>query len=315
MSTMSDALAQYLAVRRALGAKLSEPAVRLSHFVDFLKSQGAEFITTELALRWAMQPKSAQRGTWARRLSIVRRFAMWLNTDDPRTQVPPHRLIGGRRRRNPPHIYTDDELERLMAEASRLRSRRRLRARTYTTIIGLLAATGLRPGEVLALTRSDVDLQNGILLIRESKFGKSRFVPIHASTRAALARYAKRRDELGLRLQAEAFFVAESGLPLQGSAVRRTFAKMSLAVGLRAPETGRRVGRGPRLQDFRHTFTTRKLIEWYRAGLDVERELPKLSTYLGHSDVAHTYWYISADPELLQLAQKVLCGRRPGGGK
>lgn len=315
MSTMPEALAQYIAVRRALGAKLSEPAVRLNEFVDFLKSQGAEFITTELALRWAMQPKDAQHATWARRLSIVRRFAMWLNAADPRTQVPPHRLISGRRRRDPPHIYTDDEVERLMAGASRLRSRRRLRAHTYTTIIGLLAATGLRPGEALALTRSDVDLQNGILSIRESKFGKSRFVPMHASTSTALARYAKRRQELGLQFRAEVFFVAETGLPLLASTVRRTFAKMSLAAGLRAPGTGRRVGRGPRLQDFRHTFATRKLIEWYRAGLDVERELPKLSTYLGHSDVAHTYWYISADPELLQLAKKFLFGRRPGGEK
>jgi len=314
MSTMPEMLAQYIAMRIALGAKLREPAVRLSQFVEFLKSQNAEFITTELALRWAMQPKDAQRATWARRLSIVRRFAMWLNAADPRTQVPPHRLIGARGRRNPPHIYTDDELERLIAEASRLRSCKGLRAHTYTTIIGLLAATGLRPSEVLALARSDVDLQNGILHIRESKFGKSRFVPIHDSTNTALARYAKRRDELDLQRQTGAFFVTESSLPLPPSAVRRTFGKMSLAAGLRAGH-GQRIGRGPRLQDFRHTFATRRLIDWYRAGLDVERELPKLSTYLGHSDVAHTYWYISADPELLQLAQKFLCGRRPGGGK
>ncbi|MGC0776192.1 MAG: tyrosine-type recombinase/integrase [Candidatus Acidiferrum sp.] len=315
MSTMPEALAQYIAVRRALGAKLREPAVRLSEFVDFLKNQGAEFITTELALCWAMQPKNAQRATWARRLSIVRRFAVWLNAADPRTQIPPPRLIGGGRRRNPPHIYPDQEVELLMAEASRLPSRRKLRAHTFTTLIGLLATTGLRPGEVLALARSDVDLQSGILSIRESKFGKSRFVPIHDSTRTALAGYAGRRDELVLPLQTEAFFVAETNRPLLASAVRRTFAKMSLAVGIRGPGVGRRVGRGPRLQDFRHTFATRKLIEWYRAGLDVERELPKLSTYLGHSDVAHTYWYISADPELLQLATKFLRGRRPGAEK
>lgn len=164
MSTLHEALAQYVGMRRALGAKLCEPAVRLNQFVEFLKRQGAEFITTELALRWAMQPKHAQRATWARRLSIVRRFALWLNPADPRTQLPAHRLIGGRGRRNPPHIYTDDELQRLIAEASRLRSRKRLRAHTFTTLIGLLAATGLRPGQVLALTRSDVDLQNGILI-------------------------------------------------------------------------------------------------------------------------------------------------------
>jgi integrase len=315
MSTMPEALAQYIAVRRALGAKLREPAVRLREFVDFLKNQGTEFITTELALCWAMQPKNVQRATWARRLSIVRRFAVWLNAADPRTQIPPPRLIGGGRRRNPPHIYLDQEVELLMAEASRLPSRRKLRAHTYTTLIGLLATAGLRPGEVLALARSDVDLQSGILSIREAKFGKSRFVPIHNSTRTALASYAGRRNELGLRLQTEAFFVTETGRPLLACAVRRTFAKMSVAVGIRHPGVGRCIGRGPRLQDFRHTFATRKLVEWYRAGLDVERELPKLSTYLGHSDVAHTYWYISADPELLQLATKFLCGRHPGAAK
>lgn len=315
MSTMREVLAQYIVLRRALGAKLREPAVRLSEFVDFLQGQGAEFITTELAVRWAMQPKNARHATWARRLSIVRRFAVWLNAADPRNQIPPHRLIGGGRRRNPPHIYTDVELQQLMAAVSLLPSRRKLRAHTYETLIGLLASTGVRPGEALALTRSDVDLQSGILSVRESKFGKSRFVPIHDSTRIALSSYAKRRDELSFRLQTETFFVAESGLPLGACTVRRTFAKISATVGLRVPGVGRRIGRGPRLQDIRHTFATRKLVEWYRAGLDVTRELPKLSTYLGHSDVAHTYWYLSADPELLQLATKFLCGRRPGAEK
>ncbi|MBV9264829.1 MAG: tyrosine-type recombinase/integrase [Acidobacteriaceae bacterium] len=185
----------------------------------------------------------------------------------------------------------------------------------YKTLIGLLATTGLRPGEVVSLTRTDSDLQNGILFMRETKFGKSRFVPLHESTRIALIRYANRRDRLGLPLNTDAFFVTEKGFHLESCAVRRTFAKLSQAVGLRPVGTGKRIGRGPRLQDFRHTFATRKLIEWYQAGLDVERELPKLSTYLGHSDVTHTYWYISAVPELLQLATKYLYGRRPGGAK
>lgn len=315
MSTLRDALVQYVAVRRALGTKLQEPARTLGQFVDFLNGQGMEFITTELALRWAMQPNGVQRATWARRLSMVRRFAAWLSAADSRTQVPPHRLIDGRRRRNPPHIFTDHEVKLLMAEASRLCSPKRFRAHTYKTLIGLLATSGLRPGEVLTLARPDADLQSGILFIRETKFGKSRFVPIHESTRLALVRYAKRRDELGPRLRTEAFFVSEAGLSLQACTVRRTFANMSRDVGLRVSGVRGRVGRGPRLQDFRHTFATRKLIEWYRAGVDVERELPKLSTYLGHSDVTHTYWYISAVPELLQLATKYLYRRRPGGTK
>jgi integrase len=199
-----------------------------------------------------------------------------------------------------------------MKEASRLVSPTGLRALTYTTLIGLLAATGLRPGEVLALDKSDVDLNHGILSIRQSKFGKSRFVPLADSTRAALVNYAKQRDKLCLRPRSEAFLVSERGQRLQGCTARRTFARISCAVGVRPATGSRRGGRGPRLQDFRHCFATRKLIEWYRAGVDVGRELPKLATYLGHVDVAHTYWYLEAVPELLQLATDRLGAHRFG---
>lgn len=315
MKSMYHALEQYIALRRALGAKLPEPPRTLRRFIGFLKKQGATFITTQLALRWAMQPQGVQHATWARRLSMVRRFAVWLQSIDPRTEVPPARLLSGRRRRNPPHIYSTAEVQQLMTEASKLRSRCGLRACTYTTIIGLLATTGLRPGEVLALTRLDVDLETGILFIRESKHGKSRFVPVHDSTRQALAKYARRRDRLGIEHRSSGFFAAENGRPLRPHAVRRTFAKLSRAIGIRAPGAGQRIGRGPRLQDFRHSFATRTLLTCYRAGVNAEHALPTLSTYLGHSDVTHTYWYFSADPELLQLATKLLCNRRAGGGK
>jgi site-specific recombinase XerD len=313
MSVLQDALTQYVALRRALGTQLQETARTLGHFVEFLEREGSEFITSELALRWAMEPKPVQRATWARRLGMVRGFASWLSTVDPRTEVPPQRLLAARRRRNQPHIFTEQEIVRLMSEAARLTSPTGLRAITYVTLIGLLSATGLRPGEALALDMADVDLPNGILAIRESKFGKSRFVPVEDSTRAALARYAKRRDELGSRRRTEAFLVSERGTRLHSCAARRTFARMCCTIGLRAPTGSRRIGRGPRLQDFRHSFATRRLIEWYRAGLDVERELPKLATYLGHVDVGHTYWYIEAVPELLQLATEHLGGRQPGG--
>jgi len=313
MSALRDFLVQYVALRRALGTKLQEPAMTLVHFLEFLEREGAEFITSELALRWAMEPKLVQRATWARRLGMVRRFASWLSTIDPRTEVPPRRLLAVRCRRNKPHIFTKQEIARLMDEAARLTSPTGLRALTYVTLIGLLSATGLRPGEALALDTADVDLQSGILAIRESKFGRSRFVPVEDSTRAALARYAKQRDELRPRRAAEAFLVAESGKRLHGSAARRTFARMSCVLGLRTPTGSRRTGRGPRLQDFRHSFATGRLIEWYRSGLDVGRELPKLATYLGHVDVGHTYWYIEAVPELLQLATDRLRGHQPGG--
>ena len=302
MRAIRDALIQYIAVRRALGTQLREPAVTLGHFVEFLEREGAEFITINLAIRWAQEPQHVQRATWARRLTMVRRFAAWLSVFDPRTEIPPNRILNARHRRNKPYIFTDQEIERLMAEAARLPSPKGLRALTHVTLIGLLAATGLRPGEALALDLRDMDLQSGILAIRHTKFGKSRFVPIEESTCAALAHYMKRRNEVCACCPADGFLISERGTRLGACAVRRTFAKISRAIGLRATAEGRRIGRGPRLQDMRHTFATRKLIEWYRDGLDVGRELPKLTTYLGHVDVSHTYWYIEAVPELLHLA-------------
>jgi len=315
MSALHEALTQYVALRRALGTQLQEPARTLCHFVEFLEREGSEFITTELALRWAMEPKPVQRATWARRLGMVRKFASWLSSVDSRNEVPPRRLLAARRRRSKPHIFTEPEIVRLMDEAARLTSPTGLRALTYVTLIGLLSATGLRPGEALALDRADVDLQNGILAIRETKFGKSRFVPIQDSTCAALARYAKRRDKLCSRPATEGFLVSERGKRLQSCTARRTFAEMSCAIGLRASTGSRRIGRGPRLQDFRHSFATRRLIKWYRAGLDVGREMPKLATYLGHVDVDHTYWYIEAVPELLQLATERLTTNQSGGAR
>jgi len=218
----------------------------------------------------------------------------------------------GHDRRNTHHIYTEQEIDLLMAQATRLRSRTGMRALTYSTLIGLLVATGLRPGEALGLDRSDVDLVNGILSIRESKFGKSRFVPVEESTRAALERYAQDRDRRCSQRLSEAFLISERGMRLNACSARRMFARMSRATGLRAATEHGRDGRGPRLQDFRHSFATGKLVEWYRAGLDVTRELPKLATYLGHADVGLTYWYIEAVPELLQHAAKYLGKDRRG---
>lgn len=311
MTAIRNALARYLTVRRALGTRLQEPAMTLGYFVDFLDLQGSKFITTDLALRWACQPKHVQRATWARRLTMVRQFAAWLSAFDPRTEVPPKRLLNARHRRSKPYIYTEQEIEHLMTEAALLPSPMGLRALNYVTLIGLLAVTGIRPGEVVALNLSDVDLKNGILVIRQTKFGKSRFVPIDDSTCSVLSDYANRRNKLYTRLQTNSFFVSERGTRLSLGSVRRTFAKVSCTVGLRTAKDGRRIGRGPRLQDFRHTFATRRIIKWYQAGLDVNRELPKLTSYLGHSNVSHTYWYIEAVPELLQLATEHMS--RQGG--
>ncbi len=304
MSSLHNALAEYLTFRRKLGTRLYEPGVTLGHFVDFLGDEGYEYITTELAVRWATLPKGVQAATWARRLGHVRGFARWLSATDPRNEIPDRRIFNTRHRRPTPYIFSDLEITQLMAEATRLRSKAGLRSLTYVTLIGLLASTGLRPSEALELNISDVDLDKGILAIRETKFGKSRFVPVTDSTRAALDRYAKRRQELCRPTWTEAFLVSENGKHLVGCSARRTFAKLSCSIGIRNPVAGKRIGRGPRQQDLRHTFATRKLIEWYRAGLDVTRMMPSLSTYLGHGSVHATYWYIQAVPELLQLAAK-----------
>jgi integrase len=201
-----------------------------------------------------------------------------------------------------------------MAAAVQLSSSKGLRGATYATLIGLLATTGLRPGEALALDRSDVDLQSGVLTIRQTKFGKSRLVPVTESTRLALERYQQRRMEFVSRRQSEAFLISERGTRLVGSSVRCIFAKISRTVGLRAAVEHVRVGHGPRLQDIRHSFATRTLIDWYKAGLDVTLELPKLATYLGHVDVGHTYWYVEGVPELLQLAAERV-GTHVSGGR
>jgi integrase len=313
MSALQLALAEYVATRRALGSKFHEPAQALQHFVNFLENQGAEFVTWNLALRWAKEPAGAQPATWARRLCAVRGFAGWLNATDARNEIPPKALLGTRHRRPTPYIYTDQEIEALMAAAGNLRSKTGLRALTHSTIIGLLASTGMRPGEALALDDRDTDLRDGILAVRDTKFGKSRFVPIEDSTRNALSRYVRHRNRVLPHRWTDSFLVGESGRRLAPSVARRSFAKQSVMIGIRAPAPAPRIGRGPRLHDLRHTFATKKLIEWYRAGLDVTRLIPRLSTYLGHVSVKETYWYIQAVPELLQCATRPLVTRGAEG--
>ncbi len=299
MSRLDAALNNYLAIRRALGFELREVAGCLRNFVAFLQVEGASHITAELALRWATRPAEAQPSTWAWRLSMVRRFATWHSAMEPRTEIPPVGLLPHRYERKKPHIYSDEEIEKLLREAAQLASPRGLRAHTYVTLFGLLAVSGMRVNEALKLDRPDVDLGQGILTIRRTKFGKSRHVPIHSSTVGALRQYAAKRDCI-LPKPTPAFFVSERGTRITEWIARYTFARLSQQLGFRSKAKSH--GRGPRLHDMRHRFAARTLIHWYRAGLDVERELPKLATYLGHVHVNETYWYLEAVPELLQLA-------------
>lgn len=299
MTRLEQALNDYLRIRRSLGFQLQEAEGRLKNFVAFLQAERSSYITRELALRWATQPAKAEPSTWAQRLGIIRRFAIWYSAMEPRTEIPPAGLLLHRYRRKPPHIYSDEEIQKLLRRTQQLSSPKGLRAHTYTTLFGLLVATGMRVNESLGLERADVDLKRGILHIRRTKFGKSRYVPIHPSTVAALKKYTGLRDHL-FPGPLVAFFISEKGHRITKWMARYTFAKLSQRVGLRASAKGH--GRGPRLLDMRHRFAARTLIHWYRSGLDVERELPKLSTYLGHVHVNNTYWYLEAVPELLQLA-------------
>jgi integrase/recombinase XerD len=293
--SLREELEEYLVMRRALGFILSEPSRLLHKFVTYAEQEGASFITTELALQWAMKP-GCEPAQWANCLSVVRRFARYMSASDTRTEIPPRGLLPYRFRRTQPYVYTDEEIAHLIRAAKDLSSPLGLRAATYSTLFGLLAVTGMRVSEPVGLDRDDVDLSHGILTIRRAKFGKTRIVPLHSSTLEALRRYVDLRERFfpGVR----SFFVNEHGSRLTVNSVETMFVRLSRRTGLRKPGESH----GPRLHDLRHRFAVQTLLRWYRAGLDAERHLPELSTYLGHVHVADTYWYISAVPELLQLA-------------
>lgn len=302
MSPLRQALEEYLAVRRALGFKLREAGRALRLFVEFAEEKGASFITTELALSWAQQPSEADPAYWTSRLGMVRCFARYCSTLDSRTELPPEGLLPHRFRRKPPYLYSDAQILRLIAAAERLPSRTGLRAATYSTLLGLMAVTGMRTSEPISLDRDDVDLDRGVMTIRSTKFGKSRYVPIDSSTQQALEQYQRRRDRLCLDPQTSSFFLSEQGTRVNKLTLEQTFVKLSHEIDLRGPSDRR----GPRLHDLRHTFAVRTILDWYRKGLDVESRLPKLATYLGHTHVNDTYWYLSATPELLQWAVRRL---------
>jgi integrase len=222
--------------------------------------------------------------------------------------VPALGLLPQRYHRKPPYLYSDDEIASLLKAAAQLPSQTGLRARTYSTLLGLLVATGMRISEVVGLDHDDVDLTGAVLTVRKTKFGKSRLVPVHASTKRALKQYAAQRDQLWSRPMTASFLVSEQGRRLTANVVEKTFVKLSRQVGLRGPSDRR----GPRLHDLRHRFAVRTLLRWYRAGVDVQRRLPELSTYLGHVHVTDTYWYLSAVPELMGVVAARLEPRSGG---
>lgn len=309
MNTLQAALDDYLALRRALGFELRLAGRLLQRFVDFAQATNAAFITTELALQWATQPTDAQPAQWANRLGMVRRFAQYCSSIDPRTVVPAPDLLPYRLARPSPYIYRDEQIAQLIEAARALPSQTGLRPHTYSTLFALYAVTGMRTQEPLRLDRDDVDLGNGVLTVRGTKFGKSRYVPVHPSTVRGLRRYVARRDRLCPSPQSPGFFLSEQGTRITQWSVRWTFVKLSRQIGLRQSGDSR----GPRLLDFRHRLAINTLSRWHRLGVDVEKHLPELSTYLGHVHVSDTYWYLSATPELLGQALRRVERAERGG--
>ena len=304
MNDLRSLLDEYLATRRALGVRLQAAGRLLERFVAFASQREAPFVTTELALRWATEPNHAQPAQWAKRLGLVRGFARYANAVDPRHQIPPEGLMAHRYRRRPPYIYSDREIADLIAAARELSGTTGLRPFTYATLLALLAVTGMRTGEILNLDRDDADFVNGVLTVRDGKFGKSRHILLHESTSLALDRFAARRDRLCPNPRDPAFFLNESGTRITDSTLRWTFVRLSRQTGLRQPAKSN--GDGPRLIDMRHSFAVGTLVRWYRDGVDVERHIPRLATWLGHAHVSDTYWYLSATPDLMQAAARRL---------
>lgn len=295
MSTdLHRALDDYLEVRRALGYKLKDEERFMRGFVEHLHSVAQSIVTADAALAWATGRPGATPEQAARRLTAIRGFAIYLKTLDPDTEVPP-RLVR-RSLRGTPYLYSEAEIAALLKASEKFSSP--LRVATYRTLIGLLVVSGMRVGEAIRADRDDLDLETGVLVIRQGKFGKTRALPLHPSTVTALGEYLELRDRLYRRPKTPALFISSVGKRLIYQNVQMNWLDFVHIAGLQARSATCR----PRIHDLRHTFAVNTLLDWYREGVDVRSRMPLLSTYLGHVHPADTYWYLSAAPELLQLA-------------
>jgi integrase len=300
MSThaMEELATEYLTLRRRLGFALVKEGRLLLSFARYADSIGHKGpTTTAVAVDWAKRNPQADPRWWATRLDAVRRLARYQHAFDPRTEIPPVGILGYPYRRKQPHIYSTDEIAQLLRAAAKLRPVNGLRPYTYTTLFGLLAATGIRVSEALRLTVPHVDLVGGLLTIVETKFHKSRLVPLHSTTKQALAAYTEQRSRRFPRPSTDAFFLSQAGTTLKYRRVRKTFAALRRDLGWTSACRPR-----PRIHDLRHTFVCRRVLRWHQEQADVNLMLPALSTYLGHAKVTDTYWYLSAVPELMAAA-------------
>lgn len=302
MSPLRQALTRYLPMRRGFGYRYNTEGRWLDDFVAFMDAAQATVITRKLATAWITQ---SRRTSWPNRLSAVRGFARYLSTFEPHTETPPAGIFPPHKRPCP-YIYNETEIERLLEATLHWGLAKGINRQTYHCLFGLLAASGMRIGEAIGLERSDVDLAAGILTLRVTKGGKERLVPLHSTTTQALADYAVQRDDYRACRKSPWFFVLRRGQRLHHQYPHRVFLGVLRQIGLRDPELH---SRGPRLHDLRHSFAVNTILRWYRAGEDVERLLPTLTTYLGHSKVRDTYWYLSACPELMQEAANRLEAR------
>ncbi|WP_213308974.1 tyrosine-type recombinase/integrase [Paraburkholderia sacchari] len=300
MNDLHLALADYLNLRRSLGYKLRRQEKLLNQFIKSFLDTGAPTITTQHALTWACQPKNACNNWWSYRLSAVRGFANYLHSTDATVEVPSPDLLPWRAHRAIPYLYREDEIVELINAAGMLNSP--LRAATYQTLIGLLTVTGMRVGEAINLDRQDFDARNGTLTIREAKFNKTRELPLHPTAVTALKRYLTRRNRVSCAARSEALFISPTGSRLLYCNVHWTFQRLVSQVTL-TQRTGRC---RPRIHDLRHAFAVNALLDAYRNGSDTQQRLTLLSTYLGHSNPASSYWYLSAAPELLAKAAERL---------
>jgi integrase len=294
---MLDLVEQYLADRRSLGFALRIQGRQLCNFARFADNIGHRGpVTVDLCLRWATLPIARGRRFPGRRLEVVRPFARYCAAIDPTGEVPSRFLLGSPRHRPIHHIYSDDQIATLVAEAGRLRPAGGLRPSTYATFFGLLSATGLRVSEALHLMREEVDLKGNVLVVRATKFRKSRLVPMHITTAEALRRYAAERDRLAPCSVDQTFFVSDRGSALPYTTVRDAFLHLRRALGWAG------LMPRPRIHDLRHTFACHRLRDWYDQGVDVSARIASLATYLGHAHVTDTYWYLTGSPDLLALA-------------
>lgn len=304
MSALSTHVEDYLRLRRALGFKLEREGQLLAQLAALVEAAGAETLTSELAIAWAQQSASGPN-RWAKRLGVARKFAAYLQTIVPATEVPPPGVFPARRHRPTPYLWSQEDICRLLEGARALRPP--LRAATHEAIFGLLASSGMRIGEAVGLQRDDVDLRAGLITIREAKFDRWRLVPLHPTVTDALSRYAAERDRRCPRPRSSALFISSTGNALNRSGVGKTLRQITTTMGTRT-ETVR-----PRVHDLRHSFAVRTLIEWQRSGVSVDERIAVLSTYLGHVSPADTYWYLSASPELMTPAAERLDARFGAG--